>query len=305
VGVYSRVFSCLILMGGLIAGTVAMAGGAGAAVAGGHGAAVCTGTPQSPGVLAGFYKSDVVVVGACEVNAGPAVVRGDLTLSPGSALVAAFALNHHTQKGTSSLTVRGDLRVRNGAALVLGCEPQHFACIDDPNQNAPTLSSHARVSGDMTSQQALGVVVHNTSIGGDIRQRGGGGGVNCTPTGIFAQFGSPVFSAYEDSSVGGEVSISGLRSCWLGVARVHVRDDVSFVRNQLADPDAIEILANHIRGDLACFGNSMVWNSADISPTGDLFPRQPEPNTVNGHRRGQCVLASPLTPGGPLGPGPF
>ena len=281
-----------------------MAGGADAAVAGHH-ANVCRGTPQSPGVLAGFYRSGVVVVGVCEVNAGRAVVLGNLTVSPGSALVAAFALNDRTKKGTSSLTVVGGLRVGNGAAMVLGCDPQSFACIDDPNQNAPTLSSHDRVFGDMTSEKALGVVVHNTSIGRDISQFGGGGGLNCTPTGIFAQFQSPVYSAYEDSSVGGNVRISGMQSCWLGFNRVNVRGDVSFVRNQLADPDAIEILANNIRGDLACFGNSMVWNSVDISPTGALFPRQPEPNTVNGHRRGQCVLSSPLTKGGPLGPGPF
>ena len=35
----------------------------------------------------------VVVKGACEVNGGAAVVNGDLTLSPGSALLAVFALN--------------------------------------------------------------------------------------------------------------------------------------------------------------------------------------------------------------------
>ena len=64
------------------------------------------------------------------------------------------------------------------------------------------------------------------------------------------------------------------------------------IDNQFADPDAIEILANRIGRNLNCRGNSMVWNSADLTE-GELFPRLPEPNTVGGQRLGQCILASP------------
>jgi hypothetical protein len=78
---------------------------------------------------------------------------------------------------------------------------------------------------------------------------------------------------------------------------VHVLND------QLADPDAIEIVLNHIHGNLICQSDSMVWDSGDLSQ--DLFPRVPQPNTVDGNRVGQCVLSSPMTAGGPLGPGPF
>jgi hypothetical protein len=147
------------------------------------------------------------------------------------------------------------------------------------------------------------VIVHNVRIGEDVTSSGGGGGVNCNPSGIFVQFGSPVFSAYEDSWVGGDVHISGMRSCWLGVNRVHVARDVIITHNQLADPDAVEILSNHIGEDLVCQQNSAVWDSAEIGA--NLYPRQPEPNTVHGDRKGQCVLASPATQGGPPGPGPF
>jgi hypothetical protein len=97
--------------------------------------------------------------------------------------------------------------------------------------------------------------------------------------------------------------VSGLSSCWLGVARVQVGGDLRMFANQLADPDAIEIIANQIRHSLACFANSQVWDSADLTEA--LYPRQPEPNTVGGRRFGQCVLASPETEGGPPGPGPF
>jgi hypothetical protein len=302
-GVRSRFLCSLVLAGGLATSAVALAPAAASASATHHGAYVCAGTPKAPGVLTGRHQSNVVVNGACQVNAGRAFVGGDLTLRPGAVLIAAFGLHDRTGNGSSSLTVAGDLRVRAGAAMVLGCDPSSFPCLDDPNQNAPTLSSHDRVFGNLRSWQALGVVVHNVSVGGNVRQRGGGGGVTCNPSGIFAQFGSPVYSTYEDSSVGGNIRVSGVKSCWMGLIRLHVRGNMGVRNNQLADPDAIEINDNHIAGDLACRGNSMVWDSGDL--TENLFPRRPQPNTVGGERHGQCVLNSPTSPNDAPGPGPF
>jgi hypothetical protein len=87
----------------------------------------------------------------------------------------------------------------------------------------------------------------------------------------------------------------------------------------LGDADGVEILASTVNGNLACWGNLLAdvssgtpvytvhnpWDSADLSPTGSLYPRQPEPNTVNGIRSGQCVLDSPTSPTDHPGPGPF
>src|SRR5580692_4478085 len=70
---------------------------------------VCKGTLASPGVLAGTFHGNVVVIGACAVNGGAAVIRGDLILTPGSVLNAMFALDDVTGKGTSSLTVFDDV----------------------------------------------------------------------------------------------------------------------------------------------------------------------------------------------------
>ena len=95
-------------------------------------------------------------------------------------------------------------------------------------------------------------------------QLGGGGGRNCTPTGVFKLFDSPVYSTYEVSTVGGDVRVSGVRSCWMGMVSLNVGRMVVW-NNQLADPDAIEILANHITGNLSCRFNSLTWNSEDIS----------------------------------------
>lgn len=259
----------------------------------------CSGTFSSPGVLTGYHAGNVNIEGVCVVNAGPAEVHGTLTLLHGSALAAIFG------QGGSRLTVDGNVNVLNGATLFLGCLPSSFPCKDDPNPNAPTLSSAGKVGGSITVHDALGVIVHNSSIKGSVTQTYGGGAFSCAPSGVFAQIGSPVYSDYEDSTVGGSLNIRHVVSCWLGVARVNIGGSAHFRDNRMADRDAVEIIGNTITGNLECYGNSMVWDSFDISPIGELFPRQADPNTVMGSRMGQCVLSSPMSPGGPLGPGPF
>jgi hypothetical protein len=298
---YLRSLSCLVFTSAVIGGVLAATPvtPAGAAITG---TTTCSGTPSAPGVLTGTHGA-VVVKGACEVNAGAAVVNGDLTLSPGSALLAAFALNDQTGSGTSSLSVTGNVLVQAGATLLMGCNPANFACLDDPNQSTPTLSMHPTVGLDLRSNQPLGVIVHNFSVGGDVIQTGGGGGVNCKPQGVFKLFQSPVYSTYEVGTVGGDIRISSVHSCWMGVVEMHVGNTVVMYQNKLADPDAIEILSNNITGNLICRGNSRTWDNGEVGP--NLFPRQPEPNTVGRNRKGQCVLSSPNTRTDKPGPGPF
>ncbi len=256
----------------------------------------CSGTFDAPGTLTGNHPS-VLVTGVCFVNAGPAVVSGNVIVAPGASLVAAFAANN------SSLTVGGNIVVQSGATLVLGCEAPEATCLDDPDQMNPTLNGSDLVKGSVVATNALGVLVHNATIKGSVIQRGGGGGFNCDPNPNPA-FSFAVFSAYDDNSVGGNFLISGLRSCYLGVARNKVGGSMTITGNQLADDDAIEILTNNIGGNLSCSGNSRTWDNVE---TGDgLFPRAVVPiNTVKGRRSGQCVLASQTDMGGPSGPGPF
>ena len=281
---------------------IMVASGSGAAAAG---PSTCSGTFVSPGVLAGTYASSVAIDGACVVNAGPAIVEGNLTLHPGAVLLAAFANNG------SGLTVHGNLLVQSGATLILGCEPGGaYPCLDSPGS-----TSGGSVWGNLIAQQPLGVVVHSSTIDGSVLETGGGGGFTCAnkgPTvGGFPVFGAafgglPVFSGFEDSTVHGNLSVIGLTSCWLGVARTSVGGNVSLINNQLADDDAIEILTNQISGNLICLQNSQVWDNPESVPGGALFPRDtPVPNAVSGNRVGQCVLSSPTTQGGSSGPGPF
>lgn len=253
--------------------------------------------PASVGVLSGTYNGNVVISGACAVVAGPAVVNGDLTLAPGSTLLAAFA--------SGSLTVNGNVLVQKGATLILGCLPTSFPCFDDPFTNGqPSLSSPGTVTGNLIATQPLGVIVHNTTISGHVSENGGGGGTTCGPAGgIFSVLGFPAYSDYEDSSIGGDLNVNHLNSCWLGMARLQVGGNLTLNQDQLADPDGAEVISNTVSGNLVCHQNSMVWDSADLS--NDLYPRLWEPNTVDGQRVGQCVVAPPIDSPGGASPGAF
>jgi hypothetical protein len=157
-----------------LATVVLGAGAAGAAQSDHHQPNTCTGTFKAPGVLAGKYKGNVVVTGVCAVNGGAAVVKGDLILAPGSALNATFALNDVAGTGTSSLTVKGDVKVKSGALLAMGCEPNFNPCTDDPNAGTGgTLTGQNKVFGNIRAFQALGILLHASTIKGDVSLRGG------------------------------------------------------------------------------------------------------------------------------------
>lgn len=280
-------------LGSLVAALVAaptMA--ASAATAGGQ---TCTGTTSAPGVLTGTYQGNVTVNGVCAVNAGPAVVKGNLTVAPGGAVVAIFALNDQTHKGFSSLTVDKNVVVKRGAAAALGCEANAFPCADDTGK-PPTLNSRTTIGGSLFATDALGVLVHNSSITGAVSQQGGGGGVSCTPKGIFKLFKSPVYTDYEDNVVGDSLIVSGLHSCWFGAIRNSVHGSIIVTTNTMADPDANELGANYANRSLTCRGNNPAIQYGDSGST---------PTVVNGKATGQCRFSRQVPnppPNGPLMP---
>jgi hypothetical protein len=263
------------------------------------GRGTCSGTLASPGVLTGTY-GDVVVKGYCNVNGGAALVLGNLTLAPGAALNATYALNDVAGKGKSSLTVFGDVKVQKGSTLAMGCLPVHSPCSDDPNAGTGgTLTGSNRVFGNLVADQALAVIVHASWIQADVVQRGGGGGLSCNvPTsGIFSLLGSPVFSDYEDNTVFGNLKVTGLQTCWFGALRDTVHGNVVDVRNTFADPDADEVHSNTVWGNIACFKNAPAVQYGDAV---NGFP-----NKVGGYAAGQCGFGVKLpnpVPSGPLTP---
>ncbi|HZU60956.1 MAG TPA: hypothetical protein VE983_08320 [Solirubrobacteraceae bacterium] len=263
------------------------------ALATAEGPHVCKGTFKKPGVLkAGTYPDGVLVQGACLVDHGRARVIGTLDVGEGAALAAAY--------GHSKLTVVGNVVVGEGGVLVLGCNTFSFPCLNDPAQTnhntKPTLHSFGRVTGDVTGSGARGIIIHSSLIGGSVSQSGGGGRHSCRvpKKGAFAAFHSPIYSDYEDNTINGSLWVSDLSSCYLGIARNRVQN-LQLTENQLADPDAIEVLSNRVLGNLACEENSQVWDSAETGH--GLFPRKLERNHVAGQREGQCVRASRIKKG--------
>jgi len=113
------------------------------------------------------------------------------------------------------------------------------------------------VGHDLKADDALAVIVHHSLIGHNVSQQGGGGGLNCDVVMLGI---SPAYSTYEDTTVGGSVSITGLRTCWLGFLDNTVGRNVTFNNNRTAvvedtGPDGNEIAANTIRGNLRCANN--------------------------------------------------
>jgi hypothetical protein len=284
----------MVLAPTLVLGACAVVGGTGIASAAStwHRGWTCSGTLSEPGVLAGRH-GNVVVTGVCEVSAGRADVRGNLTVTRGAALLAAFARNDRRHRGTSGLTVAGNLTVLAGGSLILGCEAPEFPCLDDPSQKHPTLSSAGLVGGNLVAVGSLGVLVHHSTIGGNVVQSGGGGGRTCLPKGVFALLKSPVYSDYEDSQIGGNLSVSGLWSCWFGALRNAVHGNLAVFTNRMADPDANEVLSNLVHGNIDCAHNSPAVQYGDSQGT---------PNRVTGSAGGQCGFGTYQPDPAPHGP---
>ena len=291
---FAAVFAALALAAGAVSAV------SGAATTPVH---VCRGTFKAPGILAGTIRSDVLIRGYCFVRHGSATVRGTLTIARGAVFVASYAFNDLTPgRGVSNLAVTGSVEVESNATALLGCIAVQFTCLDD-HTSPSRYSNHVTIGGSLVSVGALAVVVHSASVGNSVSFATGGGGVTCTVPPIFTQLQEPAYYALEDSHVARGVSITGLRGCWLGVLRVHIGRSFALSNDRMSDPDAIEIGANVIAGDLTCTRDSHVWDSSDIGQA--LYPRQLQRNTVHGRRSGQCVRSSPTQKGQAGGQYPF
>jgi hypothetical protein len=228
-------------------------------------AATCSGGS----VAAGSYSS-LTISGFCTVDTGNVSVAHDLTVMPGGELIAAF--------GGSDVHVAGNVTVASNGVLILGCEPEAFTCVNDPDQNVGTLITNDTIGLNLTTHGALAVIVHATKIGLNEVVQGGGGGVTCDST-IPNIPGPPAYVDFEDTSVGGNAIIQGVQSCWAGFIRDTVGHNVIYQGNTFADPDASELTTNTVNGNMICFGNSPQVQFGDSQGTPDI---------VGGHALGEC-----------------
>jgi len=252
------------------------------------GVQVCSGTAAAPGQLEGTYDN-LEIIGQCNLQNGPVTVYGNLLVAPNAALNAVFGLDN------SRLTVDGNLSVQKNASVMIGCDTvfvtlwgtdstfltPEFPCIDDPNQGAPTLSSHDVIRGNLIATDPLGVVLHNTSVSGNVSQNGGGGGNNCINQGIFNEdIGFPQYSGYFDGSIGGNLSVTNLATCWFGSFRMNIGGSMINENDVNNDPDGNEIETNVIQGSFIC--------TNDDSPAVQWGDGNGESNEVGGAALGEC-----------------
>jgi len=250
----------------------------------------------------GIYKS-MTIAGVCYMPAGTIVVRGNLTVAPGALLDAAATLGDPAAGPIlpATVVVGGNVTVGRGAVLVLGCSPAG-GCEG---------VTYDRIEGNLTAIKSQAVLMQGVSIGGDATVRGGGGGVIGGPPnsgGCFAPTsripkpwsedpalsqgpnGTPQYTDFEDSTIGGNLTVIGVRTCFLASFRDRVGGDVTFAGNATSDPDGMELGSNLIGGNLGCFAN------VPAAQFGDSFAA---PNMVRGSALGECgfnvVLRNPST----------
>jgi hypothetical protein len=246
-------------------------------------AAAANATCNGGSVAAGTYTS-LTVTGVCFVNSGNVTVTQNLTIAPGGGVNAAFF--------GSNLTVGHQLLIQSGALLVLGCEPFAFPCFNDPKANQGGtlgIQTNDSVGHNLVSSGATLVLVHHSTISGNVVQTGGGGGLPCVE--LFPN-GPPPYTTYEDNTIGGNVTVTGLQTCWDGFFRNNVAGNVNWNNNVTwnghvpdnppvdGDEDGNEISGNIVQGNLNCFGNFPAAQFGDSAGV---------PNTVSGATRGQCT----------------
>lgn len=287
----------------LMIAPVLTASAASASPAGG-GAYVCTGGKIAPG----SYGS-IIVTGICYMPKGTIRVRGNLTVAPG-ALLDAVTPGDPPGHPVVPATVRigGNVFVGKGAVLVLGCSP-NISC------GTPPGISFDQVGGNLTALGSQAVVIHSATIGGNATVLGGGGGAaggansgGCFNTKQFPipapwsedaalsnpKTGSPQYTDFEDNSIGGNLTVTGQQTCWLGSVRNQVRGSLTYANNVTSDPDGMEINNNLMGGNMTCLNNDPAVQYGDTLAA---------PNLVGGFAFGQCGFGV-LKPNPAPSPGP-
>ncbi len=252
----------------------------------------------------------MLITGLCYMRAGTIVIRGDLTVGPRALLDAGANPGDPRSKPVVTATVRvgGNVFVGKGAVLVLGCSPNLLGI-------CPHGLTFDSIGGSLTAVDALAEVLHGTSISGNATIVGGGGGAAGGPasSGCFKTKVHPIpapwsedaalakqvpqFTDFEDGSIGGDLTVIGVRTCWMGAFNLQVGGSLNWADNVTSDPDGNEVANNLMGENIACFGNHPAAQFGDSDDATNLVRRD---------AFGECgfnvVLPSPA-PGAGQGPG--
>ena len=217
--------------------------------------------------LSGSYAS-ATVEGNEYVKSGTSLtVTGNLTIARGACLDA-FTLG--------TVHVGGNVVVEKGAILALGCS---FGALG-PEELLPCKgeTTYDTVGGSILANQPLTMYLTATTIDGSVISIGGGPG--------------PVFVPYinypiKENDIGGNLFVDGWRGAWFGVLRNDIHGSAWLLGNvgvtispETGLPDSSEIVSNTIGRDLVCLANKPAAQFGDSGGS---------PNTVGGHKVGQCT----------------
>lgn len=249
-------------------------------------------------VPAGVYHS-MRITGVCYMPTGTVVIKGDLSIEEGALLdavtpgdpVAAPVL-------PATVDVWGDVRVETGGVLALGCSPAG-GCKG---------VAYDRIGGNVSAHGAEAVLLQEVAVRGNVSIIGGGGGVAggaasgaCfSPTyAIPAPWssdaslsnpmtGTPQYTDLEDSSIGGDLTVVGVQTCYIAAFRNQVGGELTYIGNTASDPDSNELGSNLVSGHLECHGNNPYIQYGDAGAA---------PNVVWGRASGGCSFSRIISNG--------
>ena len=230
---------------------------------------ICVGgTYASPTVIPAGTYGQLVVIGRC--------VPGPGTLTAQSLLVyqgAAFA----SFLSTSTVDVTGNVQLDSGSVFDIGCGTSPLddaTCPDNPDATTSDV-----IGGNLSATGVALLVVHFTTIEGNTKVVGGGGGLSCNNLPAVLP-PTPPFIDFDYDSIGLNAAVIGLGTCWAGFSDSTIGGTMSYLYNAPGLPDGNFLGNNSIGGSLVCYGNFPAPHLSDILPTS---------NTVGGRTVGQCL----------------
>jgi hypothetical protein len=222
-----------------------------------------SGSYTCDGTLASGTYGNVMVAGSCTVPDG-----ADVTVTHNVTVAAGAMFDSSTR---STLTVDGNVSAGPGAVVMLGCTDAHH-CDDD----APGVIGADTIHGNVSLDHVANAAINGVTIHGNLTSVGGG----TDPVDEFIPF------SVKDDTIGGNISVTGLRASWFGVIRTMVGKNVLLSDIVTSDPDGNEIVADTIGRNLVCHAMSpapQLGDAVDEGPVGY------GPSDVGGRAVGQCA----------------
>jgi hypothetical protein len=218
----------------------------------------CTG-----GAIPSGTYARITVTGFCEVPANAVItVVGNLNVGAGAVLDA--------QSAPSTITVGRNVTGAAGSLVGLGCQPPSYTgnsaheCVVEPDGH-----STITVNGNVSATDAAAVLLNGITVKGNVTLTGGG---------------SPIPWSIKNNRIGGNLTVSGQTTDWLGVLFNRIGKNATLTDITVTDihPGApgVYVVRNTIARNLTCTG---------LTPgvSGGFVPGSV--NVVGRNANGQCA----------------